>query len=466
MRGPDGLVGRIPGETKHSVRLLQLCRSCHEAGEVLMCRIPASDVVLVPRLPDIAERDGLYFIAYATNVKAVELCESLRTDRKVAVVLDIDNTLVDATPAEVPDKADWDALDWVHTTVSTSSGRTIAGQWATVEGTHGESAHQERSFLIHWEAGRMSCTFLVRVRQGWAAFRDYLTHHKDKFETFVCSKGKSEYIQLIWLGLDPRGELLPRTLWPGRLVSTFPDSLVRAGQKTALVALGCADVMRPLPPMQVAAPVVFVDDSPDAYDFCYSDSILYVEEFRPSEAVHADRGSVLRQVAVRLDTYWSATCGEAGTFAWQAAQSFATAILGAMQRTPMESPDALAYLQVRCAKQGQALWHQITVASVFSNDVYVADVEAAEVDDDVIVKAHPLGVHSPQTDNGLSSSLSQAQELLNLHPLIHQGSLNEAQALMSPKADLGDRGAGGSADDPGGSRTAEDLLTAALMMRC
>ena len=26
---------------------------------------------------------------------------------------------------------------------------------------------------------------------------------------FVCSKGKREYIQLLWLMLDPRGELIP-----------------------------------------------------------------------------------------------------------------------------------------------------------------------------------------------------------------------------------------------------------------
>ena len=61
---------------------------------------------------------------------------------------------------------------------------------------------------------------------------------------------------------------------------------------------------------------------------------------------------LLRQVLWRR-------CGKA-SYAWQAAQSFATAILGAMQKTPIESPDALAYLQGRCNKQGTALWHQVT----------------------------------------------------------------------------------------------------------
>ena len=70
-----------------------------------MCSIPSADVVLVPRLPKTARRDGLYFVAYATNVRAVELCESLRRQRKVAVVLDMDNTLIDASAVTLPQAA-------------------------------------------------------------------------------------------------------------------------------------------------------------------------------------------------------------------------------------------------------------------------------------------------------------------------------------------------------------------------
>ena len=38
-----------------------------------------------------------------------------------------------------------------------------------------------------------------------------------------------------------------------------------------------------------------------------------------------------------------------------------------MQRNPMESPDALVYLQMRCRKQGEALAHQFTVRGVFGD---------------------------------------------------------------------------------------------------
>ena len=70
-------------------RLLSLCQSCHDQGEVLACSLPSADMVLVPRLPATAAQDGLYFLAYATNLKAVELCERLRQQKQVALVLDL-----------------------------------------------------------------------------------------------------------------------------------------------------------------------------------------------------------------------------------------------------------------------------------------------------------------------------------------------------------------------------------------
>ena len=70
-------------------RLLSMCQSCHDQGEVLACSLPSADMVLVPRLPATAAQDGLYFLAYATNLKAVELCERLRQQKQVALVLDL-----------------------------------------------------------------------------------------------------------------------------------------------------------------------------------------------------------------------------------------------------------------------------------------------------------------------------------------------------------------------------------------
>lgn len=334
--------------------------------------------------------------------------------------------MIDATPENL-DEETLNSLVWRETLVESSSGRKIQGHVAHLPVDPECSTTEERAFLIHWQVGRMSCTFKVRVRPGWRNFRQFLLSNTSKFAPFVCSKGKLEYVQLIWSGLDIEDDdkddggmsedtstvdagsfnststcsyssnksLIPRVMWNTHITSTYPDSLARAAQKTALVSVGCADVLRPLPPTQLAAPIIFLDDSPEAYDPEYSNSILYVEEYRPSDDVHTDRGSVLAQVISRLETYYNATCGEAGTFAWQAAQSFATAILGAMQKTPMESPDALAYLQVRCTKQGYALWHQITVASVFNDEIYIADIE--DVLDEKNTRSHAMDIDGSVT---------------------------------------------------------------------
>lgn len=362
-RGPDGLVGVIPGESKHSAKLLDLCQRCHDNGEVLVCSIPAADMVLVPRQPATSARDGLYFLAFATNVRAVELCEELRAKQKVALVLDLDNTLVDATACSIAAE-DWDLLAWRPLTVHTSGGRAVAAQHAPLPGDDPHAAPGD-GHVMHWKVGRVSCTFRVRVRPGWADLRAFLAAQAHKFAVFVCSKGKSEYIQILWEILDPWGELIPRADWPARLTSTFPDTLTRAAPKTALTALGCLPITQPQVPTQLAAPVMCLDDSPEAYAPEYEVNVMYLAEYRPSDLLYADSGNVLHQAAARLHAYWEATCTSSGTFAWQAAQSFAMALMGAMQRNPMESPDALVYLQARCRKQGEALAHQFTVRSVF-----------------------------------------------------------------------------------------------------
>ncbi len=452
-------------------------------------------MVLVPRVPSAAEQDGLYFIAYATNIRAVKLCESLRSLKKVAIVLDIDNTLIDATPENLDDEK-FRSLSWREIFVESSSGRKIQGHLADLPLDPEYAQTEERAFMIHWQVGRMNCTFKVRVRPGWRAFREFLLSNATKFAPFVCSKGKLEYVQLIWTGLDiddqhdsttdgqitsttvedgvshGTGEigdgtatstkfLIPREMWSTHITSTFPDSLPKAAQKTALVAVGCADVFRPLPPTQLAAPIIFLDDSPEAYDPEYSNSILYVEEYRPSDDVHTDKGSVLAQVASRLETYYSATCGEAGTFAWQAAQSFATAILGAMQKTPMESPDALAYLQVRCTKQGFALWHQITAASVFNDDVYIADAEDAE--HDINNHAHdPMEINiNVSTSSGIAiPGAHSAQKILkNIprpFPFSPASSPPGSPSSSPPKHFIDAANAAGMRSGPGSRRTSVD----------
>ena len=200
---------------------------------------------------------------------------------------------------------------------------------------------------MHWKVGRIHCTFKVRIRRGWPDLREFLAQvracsrcagrlplapaapapphsrqdsahtprarrpptaalpsslqNADRFSVFVCSKGKREYIQLLWLMLDPLGQLIPqsgacraarapssaargrpkarsrpppapadrcrppvRADWAARLTSTFPDALAQAANKTALTALGCYDITKPHVPTQLAAPMMCLDDSTGA----------------------------------------------------------------------------------------------------------------------------------------------------------------------------------------------------------
>lgn len=304
-RGPDALIGCIPGENLHSGKLLEVCTACHDANEVLVCSTAAADLVLVPRVPQVASQDELYFVVYATNLNAVDLCERLRLANQVAVILDIDQTLVDATHVPLTEQ-DIESLEWVDVEVSTSTGSLLTGRIAHAPGSDAGVPTQDRAFFIMWTNSRTTFSFFVRVRSGWMEFRQFLVDNSSRFAPFICSKGKLEYVQLIWTGLDPAGRLLPRELWPHRIFSTFPDHLQNAADKTILSALGCASVTagpRLATPSQIAAPVVAVDDSPDAYESHFSDSVLFVEEFRPSEAVHADRGSILKQVSAMKNSW-------------------------------------------------------------------------------------------------------------------------------------------------------------------
>ena len=370
LRGPDALVGAIPGEKAHAARLGELCARLYERGEALVCELPVADVVLIPRVPSVAAEDTLYFVVYATNLRAVELCEQLRRDAKVAVVLDVDNTLIDASAVTLSQR-DWALVDWVPCTVFTESGRRVAAQWARL-GASGDPLTED-VYLMHWRIHGLDCTFHVRVRKGWSILRAFLARNADRFETFICSKGKQEYLELLWTFLDPEGILIAPADWPSRMTSTFPDALPAAAPKTALSALGCASVLRPHVATQLAAPIIALDDSRAAYLEDYEASIMYVEEYKPSETQSADSGSVLWQATRCLDAFWQATCTDDGAFAWQAAQSFAAALLNTVRRTRMESPDAIAYLQQRCRRQGEALWHQFTARSVFAGNNYIQD---------------------------------------------------------------------------------------------
>lgn len=404
-RGPDAFVSSIPNERVHSERLMDMLLACHQKQCCLVSKTRDNvDIVLVPRVPTVASRDSVCFLVYATNLCAVNLCESLRLEKRVAVVLDLDQTLVDAEPcAWDGDVAGLDAYDgvrWEDVEVRAGDGRVVRAKrgWP-VNGEGGvdgrDVSGEGHAFYIHYSR----YLFRVRVRRGWWELRRFLIDNNERYMPFVCSKGKREYVELIYGGLDVDERLIQREQWQERITSTWPDELVLAADKTALMALGCAgpgDGMAA--ETHVAAPVICVvrrcgsmslslvasssccpnsrrtyppslpiainpsspstqDDCPQTYAQLFRPNVLLVEKFNGMSA----GGFAMLRVVEDLNTFWEGVCGKEGTFAWRAAQSFGMAIMDAVRRTAMEGADSLALTHVRCRKQGQLLYRQLTV---------------------------------------------------------------------------------------------------------
>ena len=260
-RGPDALISSIPNEYVHSERLMDMLLACHQRKCCLVSKTRDNvDIVLVPRVPTVASRDSICWLVYATNLSAVNLCESLRQEKRVAVVLDLDQTLVDAEPCSwdgnVEELDAYDGIRWEDVEVRAWDGRVVKGKrgWP-LDGVDDDILGRGHSFYVQYSR----YLFCVRVRRGWWELRKFLIENKARYMTFVCSKGKREYVELIYGGLDVDGQLIQREKWRQRITSTWPDTLVLAADKTALMALGCVgpgDWMAD--ETHVAAPVICV----------------------------------------------------------------------------------------------------------------------------------------------------------------------------------------------------------------
>jgi len=254
---------------------------CHQQSMCLVSKTRDNvDIVLVPRVPTVASRDRICWLVYATNLDAVELCESLRGSKRVAVVLDLDLTLVDAEMCmhDVPDIAvsgspeeddlslllfgegmSLKGVEWEEVEVRAWDGRVVRGRrgWPT-----GVIRSHPDMFYMHYDR----YLFRVRIRKGWWELRKFLIDNKARYKPYVCSKGKREYVELIFGGLDASAALIPSEKWPTRITSTWPDTLPLAADKNALMALGCAGPGdRMAAGTHVAAPVICVDDCPQTY---------------------------------------------------------------------------------------------------------------------------------------------------------------------------------------------------------
>ena len=401
---------------------------CHQQSMCLVSKTRDNvDIVLVPRVPTVASRDSICWLVYATNLDAVELCESLRGSKRVAVVLDLDLTLVDAEMCmhDVPDIAvsgspeeddlslllfgegmSLKGVEWEEVEVRAWDGRVVRGRrgWPT-----GVMRSHPDMFYMHFDR----YLFRVRIRKGWWELRKFLIDNKARYKTYVCSKGKREYVELIFGGLDASAALIPYEKWPTRITSTWPDTLPLAADKNALMALGCAGPGdRMAAGTHVAAPVICVDDCPQTYSELFRPNVLLVEKFQNGASMG---GMCMLRVIEDLHTFWEGTCGQGGTFAWRAGQSFAMAIMDAMRQTVIESPETLSLMQGRCRKQGQLLYRQLTVEYLLPGSTPVAATDSGGRYRWAGRRGHAPKSAGARLGLGLSASLSGSRKSLELN---------------------------------------------------
>lgn len=177
-RGPDALISSVPSSPVHSELLMDMLLVCHQQSLCLVSKTRDNvDIVLVPRVPTVAARDGVCWLVYATNLLAVELCEELRREKRVAVVLDLDQTLVDA------ETCGWgggevvvDGVRWEEVEVRRWDGSVVRGRrgWPMARNENGAEGEV---FFVHYD----KYLFRVRVREGWWALRKYLIDNKGKY---------------------------------------------------------------------------------------------------------------------------------------------------------------------------------------------------------------------------------------------------------------------------------------------
>lgn len=414
-KGPDALIGSIPGNSPHSIRLRELAESCYNNKQCLVSGSDRGDIVLIPRSQSVVEEDGFDFLVFVTNIKAADVCDLLRHQHKALVVLDLDNTLVDAMAVAVTQK-DWDALHWQPCQVTTESGMEVAAQYAVLM-EHDPLA--DAVYIMHWRMGKLCCTFKVRIRRGWERLREFFVRERSRFEVFVCSKGKQEYVQLLWHMLDPLSQLFPRTDWDWRLNSTFPDTVPKALPKTMLTALGCAHPLDDMPHMQLACPSMCLDDCPKAYMEHYHSNVLFVEEYRPSDLFTSDTGSVLLQAEHRLERYWAASYAEAacpdnagdqGSRAagipspWDKAVDGVLRLMQEWLGQPMQYPKSLEEQGLRCAALAAWLQDCCSVQGVFGKSASISDLPVgmlALVDSKAAPATVALGMEMSEVQSGL-----------------------------------------------------------------
>ncbi|KAL4440042.1 hypothetical protein ABPG75_003043 [Micractinium tetrahymenae] len=295
--------------------LVRLAQRCIERREVLVLttQMQHFDLLLLPRQA-VAE-DGVAFAVFATRVDGVRFIAQTIAAKQVAVVLDLDSTLLESEhlPVQPPE---WRDLPWKAVPLRQEpSGQAVTGRVCQLPN---EDHHAEGVHAASWVWKGAVHNYRVRQRLGWSHLRDLLVqecHPGGKLSAYVLSLGRPLYIQTCWQILDPKGLIIAQHEIKQKVNSARPDGVYWVPEKTPCIGLGLRSVFDPDFNMRLG-PIWIADDLPEVFMAKYVDSVFAVPPYRPVANLPTDYdadGSVLRGMAVSIEQFWRHCYGADGS---------------------------------------------------------------------------------------------------------------------------------------------------------
>ncbi|PRW33197.1 Ribosome production factor 1 [Chlorella sorokiniana] len=326
--------------------LIQLARDCVTLDTVLVACGSTFDLVLVPR--PAAAQDGVAFAVFATRIDGVSFIAQTMAARQVAVVLDLDATLLESEHLPV-EPAGWDKLAWEPVSLTQQpGGQHVMGRISRLPN---EPHHAETVHAATWVWKGAAHNYRVRQRLGWSHLRDVLIQEGQpggKLATYVLSLGRPLYIQTAWQILDPTGGIIARHEFGRKINSARPDGVYWCPEKTPCIGVGLRTIFDQDFNMRLG-PVWIADDLPEVYPDKYRDAIYAVDAYKPVCAQPNDYdadGSVLRSMADSLLRFWHHCYGKDGQ----------GGAVGAVTAAAQQALHQIAAVPLPAAQGGSTLW--------------------------------------------------------------------------------------------------------------
>lgn len=278
---------------------LAFVRQIHVSNHILVTQ--CETLLLLPR--PAAHKDGILLLIFKIPYKAAVMTHQLISQRRIAVILDIDNTLIESEVIGNQAPSSWTTLEFSKIAHS----RDDHGDAYAAQQKYDGMA--ENSWAMYFE--NKSLKFVVRHRPGWECLRAFL--RDDRFHVSYCSLGLPSYIAGVVTTLDPDLSLIDGDM--SRVVSARKD---RVGWKSPCIALNVSEALDHETKCLRMLPLLIVDDTvrmwiPDHHDSCYPIK-PYAPTLHPSGVNDSEHrlDTNLHDLKFVVEAHWCKCYGETG----------------------------------------------------------------------------------------------------------------------------------------------------------